>query len=354
MKTSGSNKKVREIVTGIREGRFEPRPEFQRRLVWAQKHKNAFVKTVLEGYPFPEVYFANGDVDLESGEGSILIVDGQQRLTTLYEYFTGASSLVLEAGLKPYLELREEQKRSFLDYDVVVRDLGSLEMEQIKIVFQRINSTAYSLNAMEMANARWDGAFKQFAQDFSEDYFFERHRVFTAKDGRRMNDIRLCATIVISIMTSYFHRDDAIEGFLKEYNDEFPESEIYRSRIRRVLELLDCLELADDNRVWKKADFLTAFVETDRFLESGKMLDISTFSQVLGEFDQIDQKEVGSSDNLETFLSLVPDVTQDALEEYFRAAIQASNDRINRHRRAYVIAKILKNSKLETSENGEH
>jgi uncharacterized protein with ParB-like and HNH nuclease domain len=51
------------------------------------RHKIAFIKTVLEGYPFPKVYIASGDVDLETARGNLMLVDGQQRLTTLYDYF---------------------------------------------------------------------------------------------------------------------------------------------------------------------------------------------------------------------------------------------------------------------------
>src|SRR6056297_3556926 len=102
MKTSASNKRIREIVVGLRDGVIVPQPEFQRRLVWSQKHKNAFVRTILDNYPFPEVYFANGDMDLETGSASTLIVDGQQRLTTIYEYFISADALKLETNIKPY------------------------------------------------------------------------------------------------------------------------------------------------------------------------------------------------------------------------------------------------------------
>jgi uncharacterized protein with ParB-like and HNH nuclease domain len=81
MKTSATNKRIREVIIRIRNETVIPRPDFQRRLVWSNKHKLAFLETVLQGFLFPEVYFANGPIDLDSGDGSVLIVDGQQRLT---------------------------------------------------------------------------------------------------------------------------------------------------------------------------------------------------------------------------------------------------------------------------------
>ena len=83
MDTSASNRRLRQLLTAIRNGTLEPRPEFQRRLVWTTKDKNLFVRTVLEGLPFPEIYIAAGNVDSKTGEGTELLVDGQQRITTL-------------------------------------------------------------------------------------------------------------------------------------------------------------------------------------------------------------------------------------------------------------------------------
>ena len=48
MRTASTNKKVREIITAVKGGRLIPRPEFQRRLVWAIKDKNHFLDSVLK------------------------------------------------------------------------------------------------------------------------------------------------------------------------------------------------------------------------------------------------------------------------------------------------------------------
>ncbi len=72
MRTTATNKRLRELLSQIADQTLLPNPSFQRRLVWANKHKTAFVKTVLEGLPFPEIYTAAGDVDLETGQGQTM------------------------------------------------------------------------------------------------------------------------------------------------------------------------------------------------------------------------------------------------------------------------------------------
>ena len=70
MRTAPTNKKVRELITLVRDGTLIPRPEFQRRLVWKIEDKNHFLDSVITGYPFPEIYVADGDVNLDTGQGS--------------------------------------------------------------------------------------------------------------------------------------------------------------------------------------------------------------------------------------------------------------------------------------------
>ena len=107
-------------------------------------------------------------MDVETGKGTELLVDGQQRLTTLLQYFTGSPDLVLYSGVKPYGDLTKEEKEAFLQYDVVVRDLGLVEIEVLRNVFQRINATRYALNAMEIHNSRFEGEFKAFGEQFAQ------------------------------------------------------------------------------------------------------------------------------------------------------------------------------------------
>ena len=57
-----------------------------------------------------------------------------------------------------------------------------MDLQTIKDVFVRINSTNYALNAMEVHNARFDGEFKQFGEKVADTKFFEKHGVFSASE----------------------------------------------------------------------------------------------------------------------------------------------------------------------------
>jgi hypothetical protein len=86
-----NNQKIIEIYNKIRKNELDPSPDFQRKLVWKKQHKIRFIDTILHNYPFPEVYLAPdpSGPDLSTLTLKDLIVDGQQRLTTIVNYIEG-------------------------------------------------------------------------------------------------------------------------------------------------------------------------------------------------------------------------------------------------------------------------
>ena len=106
MKTSATNKRIRELITGIRNKTMIPRPEFQRRLVWTTKDKRRFLDSVLRGFPFPEIYTAAGAIDPDTGDGTELLVDGQQRVTLPKKHheYAGIDGKVTIVGMIDHIE----------------------------------------------------------------------------------------------------------------------------------------------------------------------------------------------------------------------------------------------------------
>lgn len=329
MKTSATNRKLRLLLTGIQSGSLVPRPEFQRRLVWSNKHKLAFLDTVLRGFPFPEIYIAAGDVDSETGEGTEMLVDGQQRVSTLYQYFKGSPDLKL-TNLQPYRSLQESEKIAFLEYEVVIRDLGKLPIPEILEVFKRINSTNYALNAMEVHNARFDGEFKQFGDELAASSFFEQTHFFTSQEIRRMSDTRFCLSLVATFMAGYFNRDDPLEKYLENYNEEFQERDGLRTEFNTVADLILRANFDSNSRVWKKADLFTLLVELYRTIFK-RRIGLST-DEISSRMKAFYQEVDGMTNPNDT--STLPGI-------YYKAALQATNDRGNRVRRGEIVQSVL-------------
>lgn len=327
MKTAATNKRIRELIGLVQDGKLIYRPDFQRRLVWTHTDKERFLDTVARGLPFPEIYLADGEVNLETGAGTQLLVDGLQRISTLVQYFQGDPALRL-TSITPYASLSEDDKRAFLQYEVAVRDLGSATRELIIDVFRRINATKYSLNEIEVNHARFGGCLKQFAESIAESEFFVRHSVFTAADFKRMGDLRFALSVTITMIGGYFNRDDAFEDFLSRYNDDFPLGEEMRARIGACIDFIEECNFLANSRAWKKADLFTLLVELDRVFVQGRVtLKPGIVVESLSAFFA----RVEAADANGTSLAAT----------YYKAALQATNDRTNRLRRGVVIEGLL-------------
>lgn len=326
MKTAPTNKKVRELISLVKEGKLVPRPEFQRRLVWSREDKNHFLDSVLRGYPFPEIYVADGDVDLDSGQGTQLLVDGLQRVSTLIQYFDDAPELKLTEVL-PYRSLDDDKKKAFLQYDVAVRDLGAITKTEVIDVFQRLNATKYSLLDIEINNAVYAGALKSFCEQAALGSFFVDNGVFNATDYKRMGDLRFLVGLVGTLLIGYFNRDDAFEELLGRYNDEFPEQQAIGERLDAVISLIEECGFDSKSRIWKKADLFTIMIELDAIIRSGKVIQPAELLE-----------------RVETFFARVDmagKLGERVAMTYYKAALQASNDRINRIRRGLVMGLVI-------------
>lgn len=91
------------IVSFIESGAMKI-PSFQRNYVWDRKRASKLIESLLIGLPVPQVFL------YEENRNDFLVIDGQQRLLTLYFFAKGRFPRPKVRG-----ELRQHLQRGFLD-----------------------------------------------------------------------------------------------------------------------------------------------------------------------------------------------------------------------------------------------
>ena len=119
---SSNSTKLIDIYNKINSGSLITSPEFQRNLIWKKQHKYAFIETILLNFPFPEVYIASSEVDVDNLQAREIVVDGQQRLTTIVDYIKAVGDFKDQNSITPFDELIIDEKREFLNYNITVKD----------------------------------------------------------------------------------------------------------------------------------------------------------------------------------------------------------------------------------------
>lgn len=141
-----------DVVSDIRRGKLVMSPYFQRKLVWRLTHKVDFIKTILLGYPFPEIFIAEGDLDVESMTSRDFLVDGQQRLNSIIEYIGNK----FDVDGKLFDQMDSTKKEEFLKYEIAIIDLDLNHNDPTVIeVFKRLNRTFYSLTYIEKLSTEY-------------------------------------------------------------------------------------------------------------------------------------------------------------------------------------------------------
>lgn len=261
IKPSVTNPTIADIYQNIESGKLILKPDFQRKFVWTQDHQEEFIDTILKGYPFPEIYVCKGETDTKRLRTTEYVIDGQQRLTTIKNYIEGKFDKPLKK-ITEFNHLTEQEQDDFLSYQLVVRDIGKLDDQYIREVFRRINLTNFKLEDVEIHNAIYNGEFIQTAKDILENIDLSEFPVFSESQFTRMADLHFILLVMSTLEEGgYFSKDKELEGYIKQFNDEYPEKKHMKALIIKTFAILKDLNLPSDSTWYRKSNFFTIVVE---------------------------------------------------------------------------------------------
>ncbi|EKS6735585.1 DUF262 domain-containing protein [Enterobacter asburiae] len=261
IKPSVTNPTIADIYEKIDANRLILAPDFQRKFVWTQDHQEQFLDTILNGYPFPEIYVCQGDTDTKKLRTTQKVIDGQQRLTTIKNYIEHNFIKPLKI-IKSFDNLSEEERENFLSYQVVIRDIGKVEDDLVKEIFRRINLTKFKLEDIEIHNAIYDGHFIRTAKELAEQIDLTQFGVYYESEMTRMADVNLFLLVMSTIERGgYFPRDNELEKCVAEFNEDYPNAYKTKSLILKAMSEIKSFKLEDDSIWFRKSCFFTMIVE---------------------------------------------------------------------------------------------
>lgn len=268
IKPSVTNPTVADVYQLIDEGKLTLRPDFQRKFVWTHEHQEAFIDTILNGLPFPEIYVCEGDVDVQKLRTTRLVIDGQQRLTTIRNYIEGKHEHP-PTKIPPYQSLSTTQKENFINYQIVMRDLGKVDEETTREIFRRINLTKFKLDDVEIHNAVYDGHFIQAAKTVLQNVELEQYGVFRESEFTRMADLHFILLVMATIENGgYFAQDREVEPKVSSLNEDYPNKDHMIALILKTFAIIKDLDLPFDSMWFRKSNFFTLVVEIATHINS--------------------------------------------------------------------------------------
>jgi hypothetical protein len=143
-------------------------PDFQRYAVWSPKQKSELIESILMGIPLPLIYVKEDD------KGVYVIVDGRQRLTTLFQFISHEFPLqnlniltdlngsyfseTTKNGTKFEKYLTQVQQSKIEDCPLTLHVIKPPTQDRVTFdLFDRVNRGGTRLNNQEMRNAIYQG-----------------------------------------------------------------------------------------------------------------------------------------------------------------------------------------------------
>lgn len=347
---AASSVSIRSIMKAHVEGRLRLRPAFQRNLVWNQDQKSYLIDSILRNLPIPELYFHVGDAP-GANDDLMVVVDGQQRISTCIEFMTdqlrlSGEDLGVEWKGRKFTELDEGLRGRFSRYKLIVRELPDLPEPAIREIFRRLNRVVEPLLPQELRHAAYTGAFIELVERAAAHPVLQELRVFSAKDYRRRGNDELIGEIIYAhIQNAFPNKKEGLDEAFRSFSiDGLPEAIArgVKRRFGRVFALLQTIsETIRYTRFRNKSDFYSLMIllldraESLPPTEAGEA-DLKSRLRGLSTHLTEYRRAASAGDELEA------NSAEDALLlKYMRAVERAASDRLSRVRRNDVLREWL-------------
>ncbi|MEF1306203.1 DUF262 domain-containing protein, partial [Vibrio owensii] len=184
---------------------IELQPDFQRKdRIWSAEKRSKLIESILMGLPLPAFYFA------EKKDGDWIVVDGLQRITTVFDFMKDGFCLDKLESLddsyngKLFSELSRLDKRKIREYQITAHVIDSESDKENLIVelFHRINTYGVKLSDQEIRSAMYQGSSVTFLRYLSSSFDFIEST--NAKvSPQRQKDMELCLSALSYIVLGY-------------------------------------------------------------------------------------------------------------------------------------------------------
>lgn len=168
------DKSTSDLFRMLIEGELNLQPEYQRNFVWEKKTMSKFIESLLLSIPIPTIFLAENEDD------TFEVIDGQQRLTTIFSFMKSRLEKEQLEKLPENLKkieilsltgletLKQYNKESYSSMTDIQRKFNNVSLpivivkkdssEDIKYdIFSRINSGSIKLNTQELLNVMYRG-----------------------------------------------------------------------------------------------------------------------------------------------------------------------------------------------------
>lgn len=207
-------------------------PDWQRQEVWGRERKQRLIDSILRKWKLPKFYF------IKTAGENYLVEDGQQRLATIWEFFSNDLPLSEESakefGGSLYEELPRKVSDEFYDFEIEYDVIENATDPELKEFFQRLQ-LGMPLTSSEKLNAV-HSKLRDFCSTTSKHAFFKQTIAIPDTRYAHFDIVTKVATVEIEGLDAALRFDDMKEVFLAQVG--FAPTSAVAKRIKTALDFL--------------------------------------------------------------------------------------------------------------------
>lgn len=316
-------------------------PSYQRRSVWSQEYKDFFIDTILLNYPAPALFLFE-EIDT-NGVAKYNVVDGKQRLTTIFDFVDNKFPISEKATNKNlrgkyFDDLSNDIKINIWNYSFIVEYIPSENESIINDIFDRINRNTAKLSAQELRHAKYSGAFITTSENMTDLFYSElRDNVprITSQARKQMKDVEFVAQLLLLIEEGpKGYSQEEIDVAFNDRDEEWVNETYVVELFKRAINVIKEIWANDESgkmkgsRLMNQADFYSLFGAIILNLKEGKIYLASAYYDKLMDFmDKVNDEEYRSNNP--------------SFENYYQNARAASNRTSARKDRIQILQDYL-------------
>ncbi len=196
-------------------------PPFQRQFVWNINEASKFIESLILGLPVPGIFLSK-----EKDTNRLLVVDGQQRLMSLYFFYTGyfqntpfkLQNVQEDLLGRTYSTLKSPDRirldDSIIHATIVRQDEPDKDESSIYQIFERLNSGGRDLKPQEIRACIYYGEFNELLNDLVK--LPSWRAIFGKKSDIRLKEQELILRF-LSLLYGRQEYKKPLKGFLNSF-----------------------------------------------------------------------------------------------------------------------------------------
>src|SRR5882724_4594307 len=334
--TKAGDPEVRALHDKHKRGKLILQPDFQRRFVWDRKKSSRLIESILLSVPLPIIYLS------EQPDGKEYVIDGQQRLTSLFSFIDGKFPSGEEFKLIGLNAYRELNKSAFKDIGELLQDkISHYTLRSVTLlkqsssdlkfeIFERLNTGSEPLNDQELRNCVYRGTYNHLLKELAADADFRGLLGLKTAD-KRLKDVELVLRFSAFFHSTYLKYQPPMKRFFNQDMEKYQhlsdsDAAAVRAVFKNAVQIIK--SLFGNERAFKR------FYAGDERNPSGrwepKKFNASLYDVLMGVFHDKDKNQVYAA--LDSLREAIVDLM--ATDRQFNDAIQLSTSSIDKRQTA--------------------